>query len=359
MFDQFTVIILAFTGKLKHSPTIRRYFWVFLAGICMAILILAYNAFMSINFYRVLLEQFTPWSSLVLPIITTIAIAMTVYLLMSSLTSTILDYIAGRDHKTKGHEPMFIAVVLVLICFLCLDIYANLKGVDYVAVITTDAITENRSEAVFDKLQTAIEEKETVLFQLTSCALKGYCWRGYLTKDGRSYQQSLTADIAMLRQQQSTLMNSALSEHASDQGRFEDEVAVKRRSHIQLVWFAYPLAFLISFIVQHYVDHALDAVKTTPPNATGSAMPLYSPNGQDHGVPIGFHQAPEMSDELSLSEAQFLDKWKEAVDLILAGHTNREVIDQYVGPEGQIRGTTIQKLKTVLRAKRLLDEYRH
>ncbi|MDW3650990.1 MAG: hypothetical protein R8P61_28190 [Bacteroidia bacterium] len=354
MFDQFQVIFLAFTGKLKNSLTIRRYFWVFCSGIIMAILILAYNAFMSINFYRVLLERFTPWSSSALPIITTSAIAITVYLLMSSLTGTILDYIAGRDHKTKGHEPMFIAVVLVLIGFLCLDIYANLKGVDYVAVITTEAITENRSEHVFDKLQASIKERETILTQLTSCGIKGYCWKGYLTADGRKYQQSLTADISALRQQQTTLMNSAMAEHQSDQGRFEEEVAVKRRSHIRLVWFAYPIAFLICFIVQHYVDRAL---ATQSGGVRGSATPSYASNGHTHGMPIGFYQGSQEDSAMSLSDAQFLAKWKEAVDLILAGHTNRQVIDQYDGPEGQIRGTTIQKLKTVLRAQGMLAEY--
>jgi succinate dehydrogenase hydrophobic anchor subunit len=361
MFDQFKVIFLAFTGELRTAATIRRYFWVFLSGIVMAILILAYNAFMSLNFYQALLERFTPWSSNALPIITTIAIALTVYLLMSSLTGTILDYIARRTDKTAGHEPMFVAVVFVLIGFLCLDIYANLKGVDYVSIATTTAIVENRSEAVYDKLQASIAAKESMLNRLTNCQIRGYCWQGHLTRDGRRYQQALTDDIAALREQQSTLMNSAIDTYHQDEGRFAAEVQGKRVSHVRLVWFAYPIAFLICFIVQHYVDRALVHTEGTSHHATPSVTPKYQSNGHYQGTPIGFHQGLAEEDsatpDLTISEAQFLAKWKEAVDLILAGHTNRQVMDRYDGPEGQIRGTTVQKLKTVLRAKGMLAEY--
>ncbi|MEM6342659.1 MAG: hypothetical protein AAF927_02220 [Bacteroidota bacterium] len=273
---------------------------------------------------------------------------------MSSLTSTILDYIAGRDDKTKGHEPMFIAVTFVLIGFLCLDIYANLKGVDYVAEVTTEAIVDNQSERVFDKFQIAIKDKEAILSQLTACQIKGYCWKGYLTKDGRAFQQSLMADIEALRKQQTSLMNSAVDEHIIDRERFSLAVAQKRKGHIRLVWFAYPLALLICFIVQHYVDRALADDMTGGYSAKGNAMPVYSPNGQDHGVPIGYHRS---DDSLNDAEAQFLAKWREAVDLILEGYSNREVMERYAGREGQIRGTTIQKLKTVLRAKGILEHY--
>ncbi|MEL6672597.1 MAG: hypothetical protein AAFR61_10415 [Bacteroidota bacterium] len=353
MFDQFRVILLAFTGKLKHAPTIRRYFWAYLAGIMMALIILAYNAFMSLNFYRVILERFTPWESWFLPVLTTGSIAITVYLLMSSITGTILDYLARREYKTKGHEPMFVAVILVLVGFLCLDIYANLKGVDHVAVLTTKAVKNNESLTVYDKLQATISEKENTLNQLTSCKLKGYCWKGHITKDGRTYQQALMRDIEALRAQQQVLVQSAISAHTNDEKRFLNEVSHKQTSHIRLVWFAYPIAFLICFIIQHYVDRAL----AEGGNARGSATPQipaehYSA-GQSNGVPIGYHT----KGSAKLSQEEFLEKWKEAVDLIIAGHTNKEVIAMYQGREGQIRGTTIQKIKTVLRAKGILPEY--
>lgn len=275
---------------------------------------------------------------------------------MSSITGTILDYIGGRDDKTKGHEPLFIAAFLVLIGFLCLDVYANLKGVEYVSQRTTEAVSANQSEAVFDKIQSAIASKEATLDKLTRCQIKGYCWQGHLTADGRSFQQALTSDIAALRQQQSALISSALSEHQQDQTRFAEEVNLKRKSHIRLVWFAYPIAFLICFIVQHFVDQAIAHVTSQVGGSVrGSAMGYSSPVVENGHHPIGYHQGGNAT--LTDPDAEYLAKWQEAVELILAGHTNKEVMRLYTGPQKQIRGTTIQKLKTVLRTQGLLSPY--
>lgn len=371
MFDQFRVIVLAFTGKLKTSPTLRRYFWVYLAGMFMAMIILLYNAFMSLNFYREILDRFTPWSSWFFPVLTTFGIAMMVYLLISSLTGTILDYIARREEKTKGHEPMFIAVVLLLVGFLALDVYANLRGTAYVAENSTEAITENRSESLYDKLQAEINEKEATLSELLACGINGYCWKKHLTEDGRTFQRDLTSDISKLREEQKALMASAEAVYMADEKRYATEVIDKKQNHIRLVWFAYPIAILISLIVQHYVDralhHALDE-EMREGNATPTAYATESTKSAN-GAPIGFSQnhsytappegnaTPRAIPNLTIEEAHYLAKWKEAVELILAGYSNREVIEQYRGPQEQIRGTTIQKIKTVLRAKGALPEY--
>ena len=369
MFDQFTVIIHAFTGKLKTAPTLRKYFWVFLSGGIMALIILSYNAFMSLNFYRQLLERFTPWDSLFLPFLTTVAIAITVYLLMSSITGTILDYISGRDSKTKGHEPMFIATLLLLVGFLCLDIYANLKGVNYASKIFTKEVVANNSTDVFASVNTQIAKQENILNKLLSGGFGGYGWwqdkQYHLNNSGKRFQRSMLADIQQLREQQQMLVSAAIDTHEADQKRFQSEVMVKRSSHIKLVWFAYPLAFLICFIIQHYIEKALEHIQgethargnATPSNASASP---FSPAQADMAMRLFTvpHATPHVQiPNLTHTEAAFLKKWQEAVDLIMDGYSNKEVMELYEGSQGQIRGTTIQKIKTVLRAKGVLPEY--
>jgi len=378
MFDQFTAIIYAFTGKLKSASTLRKYFWVFLAGSSMALIILSYNAFMSLNFYRQLLERFTPWESLLLPVLTTSTIALTVFMLMSAITGTILDYNAGRDGKIKGHEPMFIATISVLIGFLCLNIYANLKGVEYVSELTTEEVVENNSANVFESVNTQIAKQEQLLTNLLAGEFGGYGWwqdKSYhLNNSGKQFQRSLVADIKQLRDQQKLMVSTAVITHEDDKERFESEITVKRKSHVKLVWFAYPLALLICFIVQHYAQRTLAFVEGEPdPNAQGSATPDATPTASGIKDLNGFCRTDNEGGttlhvegsatpvvaipNLTEFEAAFLQKWKEAVGLIVNGYSNKEVIDLYDGPQGQIRRTTIGKPKTVLRAKGIMPEY--
>ena len=76
MFDNIKTIIAGFTGKLQNEPTLRKWFWVFVTAQLFTLIVLWYNAFMSLNFYRQMLSKFADMQGDFLPYLVTISIAL-------------------------------------------------------------------------------------------------------------------------------------------------------------------------------------------------------------------------------------------------------------------------------------------
>ena len=302
MFDNFKTIIAGFTGKLKSEPTLRKWFWVFVAAQIFTLIVLGYNAFMSLNFYRQMLERFADMQGDFLPYLVTVSIALIAFFLIASITATILDYIASRHYKTKGHEPMFVAAIIGLIALLCLDIYANLQGVDFVAYDTTTEVMQNpldnieaeyqvRRENAEQEYKPTIAKHEKVIAQirdLKKASLPGHnqqcktiCpykigtgavhWNGSITPFGHrliaEYQSKIesleaeyNAELAAIRQAEITKRETAKDDYARDKSRFDLSVQTKQTGHRKLVYFAYGIAFLLSFVSNHYSDRAEFAI---------------------------------------------------------------------------------------------------
>lgn len=302
MFDQLTVISAALTGKLREAPTLRKWFWVFLGAIVFALLVLSYNSFMSLNFYQEMLERFTSWDNSFLPITVTVIIAILAYFLISSVTATLLDYIAGRKYKTDGHEPMFYAAIIGLVALLALDIYANLQGVDFVAFETTEEVMDNPLDnisASFDARRTSIHEqfkprisdlenkiarirdmkkaakaghnqvcKSQCPYQLGTGAVH---WDGAITKYGHrlikqletqktAIASSYQGELSSIRETETDQRETAKDDYSRDKARYDLNVHTKQSGHRKLVYFAYALAFLLTIIINHYSDQAILAI---------------------------------------------------------------------------------------------------
>jgi len=302
MFDNIQTIIAGFSGKLKESPTLRKWFWVFVAAQLFTLIVLWYNAFMSLNFYQKMLERFADMQGEFLPYVVTISIALIAYFLISSITATVLDYIAGRKYKTEGHEPMFIAAILGLLALLSLDIYANLQGVDFVAYDTTTEVMANpldnlgaefsaRRENAESAYQPRIQKLESQIAAIKDSRLasqtghnrncKTLCpykkgtgavhWNGAVTPYGHSLiadyaaqisqlEGEYNAELAAIRSEQATKTEAAKDDYSRDKSRFDVSVSDKQSGHRKLVYFAYALAILLSFVSNHYADRAAFAI---------------------------------------------------------------------------------------------------
>lgn len=302
MFDNLKTIIAGFTGKLKDEPTLRKWFWVFVAAQLFTLIVLWYNSFMSLNFYRQMLEKFADMQGDFLPYLVTISIALIAFFLIASITATILDYIGGRKYKTNGHEPMFIAAIIGLVALLSLDIYANLQGVDFVAYDTTEEVMQNpldNIEAEFQVRRRNIDQEykpliikhEAVIAQIrdlkkagepghnqkckTVCPYKigtgAVHWNGHISRFGHQliaeYQAKIDelerayrADLASVRESETARRETAKDDYARDKNRFDVSVSSKLSGHRKLVYFAYLIAILLSFISNHYSDRAEFAI---------------------------------------------------------------------------------------------------
>lgn len=302
MFDNIKTIIAGFSGKLKEAPTLRKWFWVFVAAQLFTLIVLWYNSFMSLNFYQKMLERFADMQGDFLPYLVTISIALIAYFLISSITATILDYIAGRKYKTEGHEPMFISAIIGLIALLFLDIYANLQGVDFVAVQTTTEVMvnpldnlgaefkarrKNAEEAYLPRIQKLegqiiqIKDSQKASEPGHNKVCKNLCpykkgtgavhWNGIITPFGHkliesfhqkieSLEKEYNAELAAIRQEQAHKTEVARDDYTRDKSRFDLAVGDKQNGHRKLVYFAYALAILLSFVSNHYSDRALFVV---------------------------------------------------------------------------------------------------
>lgn len=322
MFDQITVVYHAFTGGLKGEATLRRYFWFFLVAIFMALGIVAYNAYMSLNYYGQLLERFTPWSNWLLPIIMTSLIALTVYWGLSSITGTILDQIHGRFERIKKHRPMFIAATIAVSLLMGFDILANLRGVDYVSHSTTTSIMENpldditqlhdqrvqELESRYQKSSKAVQKKiERLKAPLgdrshqcnqTGCEKGVYRgekgnphWQGALTPFGHhllsAYEAQLTQlastktqELESLKTDKETQLQAAKDDYQRDKTRYDNTIHHKQSGHSLLVALAYLIAALLTCYINHYTTHALEHITEKQPNQAPSSI---SPQNQ-----IGF-----------------------------------------------------------------------
>lgn len=299
MFDNIKTIIAGFSGKLKEAPTLRKWFWVFVAAQLFTLIVLWYNSFMSLNFYQKMLERFADMQGDFLPYLVTISIALIAYFLISSITATVLDYIAGRKYKTEGHEPMFISAIIGLIALLFLDIYANLQGVDFVAVDTTtevmanpldnlgaefEARRKNAEEAYLPRIQKLegqidqIKDTRKASEPGHNKVCKSVCpykkgtgavhWNGVVTPFGHKLiesfhqkieglEQEYNAELAAIRQEQAHKTEAAKDDYTRDKSRFDLAVGDKQSGHRKLVYFAYALAIMLSFVSNHYSDRAL------------------------------------------------------------------------------------------------------
>ncbi|MDW3651934.1 MAG: hypothetical protein R8P61_32975 [Bacteroidia bacterium] len=302
MFDNLRTIIDGFTGKLKDAPTLRKWFWVFVAAQLFTLIVLWYNAFMSLNFYQKMLERFADLHGDFLPYLVTISIALIAYFLISSITATSLDYFAGRKYKTEGHEPMFIAAIIGLIALLFLDIYANLQGVDFVSYKTTTAVMANPLDnlgAEFEARRTNAKETYEPQIQKLEAQIaaikdtrkaaqaghnrscKSTCpykpgtgavhWNGAITPFGsrliaelqgkiEGIEAEYKAELSAIRSEQATKTEAAKDDYHRDKSRFDLAITDKQSGHRKLVYFAYALAILLSFVSNHYSDRAVAAI---------------------------------------------------------------------------------------------------
>ncbi|MCB0851232.1 MAG: DUF308 domain-containing protein, partial [Bacteroidetes bacterium] len=302
MFDNIKTIIDGFTGKLKNEPTLRKWFWVFLAAQLFTLIVLGYNSFMSLNFYRQMLDRFADMQGDFLPYLVTVSIALIAFFLIASITGTILDYIGGRSYKTKGHEPMFISAIIGLVGLLALDIYANLQGVDFVAYDTTKEVMANpldnieaeyqvRRENAEKEYKPQIGKYENLIAQIkdtgkasepghnqkckTICPYKlgtgSVHWDGSITRYGHKlieeYQSKIdnleseyNKELAAIREAETTKREAAKDDYSRDKSRFDLTVTTKQSGHRKMVYFAYGIAILLSFVSNHYTDRAQFAI---------------------------------------------------------------------------------------------------
>lgn len=302
MFDNIKTIIDGFTGKLKNEPTLRKWFWVFLAAQLFTLIVLGYNSFMSLNFYRQMLDRFADMQGDFLPYLVTVSIALIAFFLIASITGTILDYIGGRSYKTKGHEPMFISAIIGLVGLLALDIYANLQGVDFVAYDTTKEVMANpldnieaeyqvRRENAEKEYKPQIGKYENLIAQIkdtgkasepghnqkckTICPYKlgtgSVHWDGSITRYGHKlieeYQRKIdnleseyNKELAAIREAETTKRETAKDDYSRDKSRFDLTVTTKQNGHRKMVYFAYGIAILLSFVSNHYTDRAQFAI---------------------------------------------------------------------------------------------------
>ena len=161
MFDQLNILWAGISGKLKKAPTLRKYYWFFLGGIIMTLILLGYNAYMSRNTYTQLLERWGGIDGRFMGTLVTVVIALFAFFLLSSITGTILDRVANRRHRLKGHGPLFLAASLTLLGILGLDIWANFQGVGIVSHKTTKEIIDNPLSSIDTRYQADKERIES------------------------------------------------------------------------------------------------------------------------------------------------------------------------------------------------------
>ncbi|MEO1419172.1 MAG: hypothetical protein AAFW00_28220 [Bacteroidota bacterium] len=345
MLNQVQTLFLTLKYQFRTDGILKQYFWVFLASLGMAWLLLSYNAYMSLHFYSTLFEEFFGIHSPFLVRFIAIFLALTIYFFISAWIGSLLRFF--MKEKNNGELFLFTALTVALLALITLDVYANLQGVEKVSHLTTTTTPESQSEATFIRLQKEISTKDSLLTQLITCQIQGYCCRGRLTNAGIAFQQTLSADLAILRSQQTIFTQEARKSYQELQTDSQKAVARKVITHTGIIWAAYPMTLVLCLIIQLYKYRVLADTTSQQSQSSPSVTPV--------AIPCSF--ASYDTDTTPDPDTAYLTKWREAVELILNGKTNKEVIELYNGPEGQIRGTTIQKLKTVLRAKGRLPIY--
>lgn len=302
MFDQLKILWAGISGKLKKAPTLRKYYWFFLGGIIMTLILLGYNAFMSKNTYTQLLERWGGVDGESMGTLVTVVIAGFAFFLLSSITGTLLDALAKRKHRLQGHGPLFFAACLTLVGILSLDIWANFQGVGIVSHKTTTPIIDNplsmidtKYEADKERIESKYSDKLNNIDLSINLILnnpkasepghnaicKQTCpyevgtgashWNGTVTKYGHKI-------VAKLRNQKEALEDEKRGElsdltHAyktnraeesdnyqRDKTRYDSTVSIKETGHTMLVLLSYLICFFISLGTNHYADRALSLI---------------------------------------------------------------------------------------------------
>ncbi|MEO0899573.1 MAG: hypothetical protein AAFY71_24400 [Bacteroidota bacterium] len=299
-----------------------------ISSILLTGLILLYTAGISFHFYHNLFVPTFPTQSIYLGWAVTTAIAIAIFAFMQAMASMVHQVAQKGIRVLKGKVIFTIALFLTLGILVTLDFYANINGS---RILVQEGIEqESNSQVVKADTTTAqdIATKEAQLAKLISCEIKGYCWRGYLTEAGIAFQHQLSTELIALREQKSKQLEKRERQEERLAQKIETEITNQTQAHTTLIWIVYPLAFLLCL-----VSHGCKQLRLQPNHESDTRL--------------------EKAEALVVEDREtvFLNKWREAVDLILQGYTNKQVISLYTGPEGKIGGTTIQKLKTVLRAK--------
>ncbi|WNJ21561.1 hypothetical protein [Pontibacter sp. G13] len=261
MFDQFKAILYAFSGKFKGHNFLKKGFWFFVAGIMLAMVILTYNAFMSLQFYGDLLENLAGIRSEWIPYFVTVSIALAAYWGISFLAGSLLDMWHGRRHRVEEHIKVICFAGVFLILLVALDVYANLNGVKVAAALATVPQAADRTTEIIDRYDGQVANLQQEIRDIQSCKIKGYCWRGAVIKEGRQRIASIQQEINGLRRQQEAQRTHAERAHENDHERFVMERSEKEDAHTSLVFFAYPLALLLCLFTGHYADRAIAYVE--------------------------------------------------------------------------------------------------
>lgn len=283
MKQSYRLILSGVTGQYQGNVPLQLFYGPYLASFLIVAQIVAYNAYMSLKFYEDLLGRIMGNHDKGLALFTTTSLAVMLYCGISALAGAYLD----RRKKTPGilrqDRVLFHSLLLIVICFLGLDIYANWKGRGEVAQETTEAPPESKQDSVYLALQYQIDAKQAQLDSLKKGYFKGFGWfeQGayQFNWSGKELDRNLRSEIQGLREQQTLFTSHELDAEAEAIQEFKAETASKAQAHGFLVILAYPVAFLLSLFRKYYSLKATAFLAEKARQAQEPPAPAPSPEG--------------------------------------------------------------------------------
>lgn len=294
MFDAFRVHQWAWGGKLKKHPDLGKTYWLYMFSHLFSLIAACYTAFMSYKFWYYSLGN-VAYANILAWMITSV-IAAVAFVFLAYVGYYINSRYRGH-HVTKNETQTFKVSLIISICVIGFDVFANLKGVEEHAHVSTTQVIDNKTGTIDNSYQSRIDKIEQnaknevdrhlqgiaaikdLLGKKHNCNTKG-CekgtrrgktgaahWAGAITPYGyaaikahedaiQSIQNSAERRISDIENKQGI----ALKEHASDRdmsrSKYNRHVGLKINGHSSFVKLLYLIVLFLALVTAEYIREA-------------------------------------------------------------------------------------------------------
>lgn len=259
MFDFFRVNALALSGGIKSMPRHRKFFWLYLISNIFSFALLLFDALISRKFYSAVLN---PIFGNYAGVAASVVFALMAYFCISSLCSTVLDYMKKREDRTMGAKYEFWPMSIFLILLMCFSLFANYQASKEAASQVADAVRPDLVASQISALDRYADERRLAVEKLDALLageIRGYGWpdpdgKFRLNSSGKALERTLNQQIGSIDRKTNNLSQAAARQGKNlsiQANRIQD---MSERGFTYIVFLAYPLCILLSLFSASYAD---------------------------------------------------------------------------------------------------------
>lgn len=366
-FQPYLVIAAGLADKFENATKLQKYFKVYLIGFVLTLMALAYAANISLKAYTEIILKVGFGSGFWSGFLMTVGIACAVYFLLGAFAGGILDLFSPK----KRVDWLYFGLSAFLLgAILTLDINANFVGTQQIGRASAGSISEAMNIRVDQTtgavMSTTSEQEATASYDQTirelkeekasikNCDVKGYCYRGYVTKDGKARLAQIDTELTKAEDRKQAALDR--THKIGDQN---GELILKAMDktegiHKNLVIYIYPVCFLLCLFSKSYEEEALDHLRgasdheevNTPIFTLEDVQKMVGPNGTIEHMNGSKVHVPKASGSGTGSAIGYSTEGKPFYGLKRTGSDN-------MPPSQKGRITAAQK-----RVKRYYDQYK-